>query len=55
MLLLQEHDQRLLEIPDKDKSTHPQAGILGANLEAGQRMYTDLQNTYMYYFTLENV
>lgn len=44
MLLLLKDDQ--MEIPLEDLSTHPQAGALGATLEAGERMYIDLQNFY---------
>ena len=40
-------DERLvLEIPSKDAATHPLASSLGAALEAGKKMYTDLQTFY---------
>jgi hypothetical protein len=37
----------VLSIPRADKRSHPDAGMLGANLEAGLEMYKDLQNTYL--------
>ena len=36
----------LLKILDEAHLTHPQAGTLGAPLEAGENMYIDLQKTY---------
>ena len=40
-------DQNLLcQIPNEALLTHPQAGVLGAPLEAGENMYTELQSTY---------
>ena len=46
MLILLQNDQSLLDIPEEDRSSHPQAGVLGASLEAGENMYQDLQSTY---------
>lgn len=37
----------VLSIPAEDQTTHPQASLLGASLEAGLEMYKDLQNTYL--------
>ena len=36
----------MLEIPTDDASTHPLASCLGANLEAGYKMYCYLQGLY---------
>ena len=36
-----------MEIPEEDLSTHPEAGTLGADLEAGHKMYIDLQSLYL--------
>lgn len=44
-ILLTEED-RVLQIPVSDASTHESAIILGAPLEAGVYMYTDLQRRY---------
>ena len=46
MLTLLQNDQCLLDIPEEDRSSHPQAGILGASLEAGENMHRTLQNMY---------
>jgi hypothetical protein len=46
LLLVQQNDQSLMEIPDKDLSSHPQAGVIGADLAAGEKMFLDLQNLY---------
>ena len=35
-----------MEIPEEDLSTHPEACTLGADLEAGEKMYLDLQVLY---------
>ena len=35
-----------MAIPQEDLDTHQLAGVLGAKLEAGERMYTDLQFKY---------
>lgn len=37
----------MLTIPEKDGSTHSQACLLGASVEAGLEMYKDLQNAYL--------
>lgn len=37
----------MLQIPVKDASTHDAAIVLGAELDAGKYMYTDLQRTYI--------
>lgn len=39
--------EELLQIPEGDASTHSQARLLGASLEAGLEMYRDLQNIYL--------
>ena len=36
----------MLSVPDEAHLTHPQAGVLGAPLEAGENMYIDLQKRY---------
>ena len=47
MLILLQNDQSLLDIPEEDLSSHPQAGVLGDSLEAGENMYKTLQNMYI--------
>ena len=47
MLVLLQNDQSLLNIPEEDLSSHPQAGVLGASLEAGENVYKTLQNMYI--------
>ena len=47
MLLLLKDDSTLLLIPDEDRLTHSDAGQLGASLEAGDKLYTDLQSMYI--------
>ena len=47
MLLLLKEDQTLLLIPEDDLLTHSQAGQLGAGLDAGEKLYTDLQSLYV--------
>ncbi len=37
----------VLEIPLRDACTHPQASVLGSNLQAGEKMYLDLQGIYL--------
>ena len=37
---------KVLSIPQEALDTHQVAGVLGAPLEAGQKLYTDLQNRY---------
>ncbi len=39
-------EERVLQIPIRDASTHESAIILGANLKAGAYMYSDLQQRY---------
>ena len=39
-------ESRILQIPVSDASTHESAIILGASLDAGKYMYTDLQRRY---------
>ena len=38
---------RLLSWSEKDLSIHPQAAMLGAPLEAGENLYTELQIIYL--------
>ncbi|XP_019849285.1 PREDICTED: uncharacterized protein LOC100641922 [Amphimedon queenslandica] len=40
-------DSSLISLSPIDTQCHPQAGILGAPLEAGQDMFTDLQSMYL--------
>ena len=47
MLLLLQNDKTLLAIPEDALSTHPQAGVLGATLKAGEQMYMNIQSKYM--------
>ena len=44
---LSQPEHELLHIPEEVSKGHPQASILGAPLEAGSNLYTELQNTYM--------
>ena len=37
---------RVLSIPLRELSTHPQAGILGAPLEAGANLYKAIYNSH---------
>lgn len=46
MLALLQHDQSILEVPKDALSSHHEAGVLGAPVEAGKMMYLDLQNMY---------
>ena len=46
VLTLVGSEQMVLNIPEVDSSTNPLAGVLGAPLEAGENMYTDLQKRY---------
>jgi len=39
-------EKNTLFIPEEDLDSHQDAGRLGAELEAGADMYTDLQGTY---------
>ena len=47
MLVLLQSDKTLLAIPKDALSTHPQAGVLGATLIAGEKMYMDIQSKYI--------
>ncbi len=49
MLTLTGTKEAVLSIPEEDSSTHPLAGVLGAPLEAGENVYTQLQNRYIDY------
>ena len=44
---LLEHEDSLLHIPPEALSSHSQAGMLGAPLEAGMLMYTGTQEMYL--------
>ena len=46
LLQLMEPESIVLAIPDKDLTTHQLAGVLGAPVSAGERMYKDLQWKY---------
>eukprot|EP00731_Ephydatia_muelleri_P014771 Em0008g491a len=37
----------VLHVPEEAASTHPQAAVLGAPLEAGENMYPELQKSYL--------
>ena len=39
--------ENVLNIPEEDSSTNPLAGVLGAPLEAGENMYSELQRRYI--------
>ncbi|KAL5491565.1 hypothetical protein EMCRGX_G016873 [Ephydatia muelleri] len=45
MSLFQDQDF-VLHVPEEAASTHPQAAVLGAPLEAGEKMYIELQKSY---------
>ncbi len=45
-LSLARGEAMVLSIPEEDSSTNPLAGVLGAPLEAGENMYSQLQNRY---------
>eukprot|EP00731_Ephydatia_muelleri_P015150 Em0008g870a len=45
-LSLYQSTEFVLQVPNDARLTHPQAGILGAPLEAGEKMYIDLQKSY---------
>ena len=45
--MLSHSDTHLLSWNDQDKVVHPQASCLGAALEAGDRLYPDLQDYYI--------
>eukprot|EP00731_Ephydatia_muelleri_P015159 Em0008g879a len=46
-LSLHQSTEFVLQVPDDARLTHPQAGILGAPLDAGEKMYIDLQKSYI--------
>ena len=46
LLQLMEPESMVLAIPEDDLDTHQLAGVLGAPLEAGEKMYRDLQCKY---------
>ena len=47
-ILLELHDQEdvVLKIPESDANSHKLANCVGGPLEAGEKMYTDLQLKY---------
>ena len=47
LLTLPDKDSSGLRIPMKERNSSTQAGTLGAPLQAGYGMYTDLQRTYI--------
>ena len=47
VLTLSGNEKIVLTIPNKDSSTNPLAGVLGAPLEAGEKMYSELQRRYV--------
>ena len=47
MLSMLRSDEDILILPEETTSSHPTAGELGADLQAGVHMYKDLQNTYL--------
>ena len=47
VLTLSGNEGVVLTIPKKDSSTNPHAGVLGAPLEAGENMYSELQRKYV--------
>ena len=40
-------DTKLLKWSEEDKSVHPEAATLGADLLCGEELYRDLQNKYI--------
>ena len=46
VLMLVGSEKMVLNIPEEDSSTNLLAGVLGAPLEAGKNMYSQLQNRY---------
>ena len=46
---LLDYEARVLFIPKEALETNPQAGVLGAPLEAGKGMYIVLQDSYFDY------
>ena len=49
MLILLKNDETLLTIPEDALSSHPQAGVLGGTLKAGELMYLKIQTKYTDY------
>ena len=49
VLTLVGSEEMVLNIPEEDSSTNPLAGVLGAPLEAGDKMYSQLQRRYVNY------
>ena len=47
-LILVGDRKEVLAVPQEDLATHPLAGVLGAALDAGEGMYLDLQNRYVF-------
>ena len=46
----------LLEIPESEIEAYPTVKQLGSNdIYAGEKMYKDLQNAYVYYSTLQHI
>ena len=50
VLTLVGSEKMVLNIPEEDSCTNPLAGVLGAPLEAGENMYSQLQSRYIDYF-----
>ncbi len=48
VLTLVGNKERVLNIPEEDSATNPLAGVLGAPLEAGENMYSQLQRRYIH-------
>jgi serine/threonine-protein kinase RIO1 len=46
MLVLLQQDKDIFFMPEDALSTHPKSGTLGASLDAGELMYSDIQKTY---------
>ena len=46
MLSLLTCDKDILLVPKEECSRHPEAGILGSDLQAGVCLYKDLQESY---------
>ena len=46
LTILLQDERKLLDIPVEDASTHSEACLLGASMEAGKRMYIPLQHCY---------
>lgn len=47
LTLLLDEEHKVLSIPMEDASTNPQACLLGAPIEEGEKMYIELQGTYL--------